>query len=204
MRNNILTSIILLMQLSTFVAQEIQFTQFYAAPQFLNPAFTGLTYEHRFTANYRNQWPGIKRAFTTSMAAYDYNISNLNSGIGGFVIYDRAGTSNLLTQQQGLNFAYRFKVNKYSELRLGMVMAMSQKRLDYTNLIFNDQLAAGSGSGSSKDALAIEKINYLDVGCGALFNTTNYWIGVVAELSLAAGEGASRRFCIQNIGPLAR
>lgn len=96
-------------------AQDPHFTQFYATPLFLNPAFTGLTYEHRFTANYRNQWPGIKTAFTTYMASYDYNISNLNSGIGGYLLQDRAGTSNLVTTQGALNYAYRIKINKYSE-----------------------------------------------------------------------------------------
>jgi type IX secretion system PorP/SprF family membrane protein len=181
MRNKFISGILFLIYCFQMKAQDPHFTQFYASPLYLNPAFTGLTYEHRFSMNGRLQWPGISTAYNTAMVSYDYNLQNLNSGIGGFVIYDRAGTSNLLTQQQGLNFAYRFKVNKYSELRLGLVMAMSQKRLDYTNLIFNDQLAAGSGSGSSKDALAIEKINYLDVGCGALFNTTNYWIGVSAK-----------------------
>jgi type IX secretion system PorP/SprF family membrane protein len=161
--------------------QDPQFTQFYAAPMFLNPAFTGLTYEHRFSINARNQWPGVQKAYSTGMAAYDYNLSNLNSGIGGFILYDRAGTSNLVTQQEGLNYAYRIKVNKYSELRLGLSLVMAQKKLDYSNLIFNDQLIAGAGSGPSKDALSIEHINYLDMGCGALYNTTNYWLGASAK-----------------------
>lgn len=169
--------------LSSFylMGQDPQFTQFYASPLYLNPAFTGLTYEHRFSINGRNQWPGIKQAYSTAMVAYDYNASNLNSGIGGYILYDRAGTSNLVTQQEGFNFAYRIKINKYSELRLGLSLAMTQKRLDYTNLVFNDQLAAGAGSGPSKDALSIEKINYLDMGLGALYNSTNYWIGGSAK-----------------------
>jgi len=175
--NRIITSFIVL---SSFLAlgQDPHFTQFYASPLYLNPAFTGLTYEHRFSINGRNQWPGIKQAYSTAMVAYDYNASNLNSGIGGYILYDRAGTSNLVTQQEGFNFAYRIKVNKYSEFRMGLSLAMTQKKLDYTNLIFNDQLAAGAGSGPSRDALSIEKISYLDMGLGALYNTTNYWIGV--------------------------
>jgi type IX secretion system PorP/SprF family membrane protein len=163
-------------------AQDPHFTQFYASPLYLNPAFTGLTYEHRFSINFREQWPGIKTAYRTGMVAYDYNIANLNSGIGAFIVYDRAGTSNLVTQQSGLNFAYRFKINKYSEFRAGLMLAMTQKKLDNTNLIFNDQLAnGGPAAGPSRDALAIERVNYLDMGCGALYNTTNYWLGVAAK-----------------------
>lgn len=161
--------------------QDPQFTQFYASPLYLNPAFTGLTYEHRFSINFREQWPGIKTAYRTGMFSYDYNISNLNSGIGIFLLTDRAGTSNLVTQQQGLNFAYRFKINKYSEFRLGILMATVQKKLDFTNLIFNDQLANGPGSGPSRDALGAERVRYFDMGCGALYNSTNYWIGASAK-----------------------
>ena len=63
------------------------------------------------------------------MASYDYNASNLNSGIGGYILYDRAGTSNLITQQEGFNFAYRIKINKYSEFRGGISFAMTQKKM---------------------------------------------------------------------------
>jgi type IX secretion system PorP/SprF family membrane protein len=159
-------------------AQDPQFTQFYATPMFLNPAFAGLTYEHRFTANYRRQWPGVKRSFTTYMAAYDYNVSDLNAGIGGFLWQDIAGSSNLTTTQGGINLAYRVKLNKTSEIRGGMLLGMTNKKIDNTGLVFNDQLI--SGSSSSQDYKA-NSTNYLDMGAGALYNTANYWIGVSAK-----------------------
>jgi type IX secretion system PorP/SprF family membrane protein len=174
---NKLTYLLVLITVRVFT-QEPQFTQFYAAPTFLNPAFTGLTYEHRFTANYRNQWPGIKSAYSTYMASYDYNISDLNSGIGGFVLQDRAGTSNLVTTQGGINLAYRVKVNKFSEARGGLMVSMAQKKIDNTGLIFNDQLVTGS---STSTDLKAERVNYVDMGAGVLFNSTNYWIGASAK-----------------------
>jgi type IX secretion system PorP/SprF family membrane protein len=160
-------------------AQDIQFTQFYAAPMFLNPAFTGLTYEHRFTVNARNQWTGINTAYKTAMAAYDYNVSALNSGIGGFYWQDRAGTSNLVTQQGGLNYSYRVKTSKYSEFRMGTTIGYSTKKIDYTRLIFNDQLI--SNAPISNDAQKAERVNYLDLALGALYNSTNYWFGFSAK-----------------------
>lgn len=162
-------------------AQDPQFTQFYASPMYLNPAFTGLTYEHRFTANYRKQWPAIKHAYTTFMAAYDYNVSGLNSGIGGFFLQDEAGTSKLTTTQTGINFAYRFRVNKHSEFRAGLMAAMTQKKLDYTDLVFNSQLSDGTTSVPSPEALGIEPVSYLDIGAGGLYNSTNYWVGASAK-----------------------
>jgi type IX secretion system PorP/SprF family membrane protein len=176
--SNILVGILFVKFLS---AQEPQFTQFYSSPLYLNPAFTGLTYEHRFALNYRNQWPGVHTAYTTYMASYDYNLSNLNSGIGGFVLQDRAGSSRLVTTQGGLNFAYRFKVNKYSEVRAGLQVAMIQKRIDNSALVFNDQLINGSGPGTSPDARSVEPVNFADMGVGALYNSTNYWCGISAK-----------------------
>ena len=156
-------------------AQEPKFTQFYAAPLYLNLAFIGLTYEHLFTANYRYQWPGIKTAFTTYMATYDYNVSNMNSGIGGFILQDRYSTSNLVTTMGGVNYAYCVKVGKYSECRGGVSLGMNQMEIDNTKLIFNHKFITGSSV--SQDALALDKVSYFDLGLGALFNSTNYWIG---------------------------
>lgn len=128
MRNKLLIFLLAMVTTLETRAQDPQFTQFYASPMFLNPAFTGLTYEHRFTANYRNQWPGIKKAFSTYMATYDYNISNLNSGIGAFLLQDRAGSSNLVTTTGGGSFAYRIKINKTSEARAGLLLSLAQKK----------------------------------------------------------------------------
>jgi len=181
MRNKILFTFLIAVSSLLTKGQDPQFTQFYASPLYLNPAFTGLTYEHRFSINARNQWPGINKAYSTGMVSYDYNASKLNSGIGGYVLYDRAGTSNLVTQQGGFNFAYRVKINKYSEFRAGLCFAMTQKRLDYTRLVFNDQLSGQAGSGPSRDALNLERVNYVDMGLGALYNSTNYWLGASAK-----------------------
>lgn len=160
-------------------AQEVQFTQFYSTPLFLNPAFTGLTYGHRFSANYRNQWPGIQTAYVTYLVGYDYNVYNLNSGIGFYVLQDIAGTSNLVTNTQCFNYAYSIKINRTSEFRAGLSLAMASKRIDNTNLIFNDQLVTGAAR--SADIGAAQKVNYFDIGLGALYNSRNFWLGASAK-----------------------
>lgn len=160
-------------------AQDPQFTQFYAAPMYLNPAFTGVTYEHRFVANYRNQWPGISKTYQTYMASYDYNLSDLNSGLGINVMQDKAGTAGLTHTQFGINYAYHFKLNKFSELRLGANLSYNMKSLDFSSLKFNDQLATGSTT--SLEASRYERLNYMDFAAGALINSTQYWVGFSAK-----------------------
>lgn len=160
-------------------AQDPQFTQFYAAPTYLNPAFTGLTYEHRFVANYRNQWPGISKTYQTYMAGYDYNLSDINSGLGFNVMQDRAGTAGLTHTQFGVNYAYHFKVSKFSEIRMGANLSYNMMRLDFSKLKFNDQIS--SGSSTSIDANRYEQLNYMDFAAGALLNSTQYWLGLSAK-----------------------
>ncbi|MGB5929648.1 MAG: type IX secretion system membrane protein PorP/SprF, partial [Cyclobacteriaceae bacterium] len=54
------------------IAQDPQFSQYYAAPLYLNPAFTGASGQGRAGLNYRNQWPSIDANFTTYSAYADY------------------------------------------------------------------------------------------------------------------------------------
>src|SRR5688500_1992518 len=100
-------------------AQNPQFSQFYAIPLFLNPAFTGLTYEHRFAADVRDQWPGVATTYRTLAASYDYNLTSLSSGIGLTVLKDNAGTPALNTTVAMLSYAYHFNISRNSEIRAG-------------------------------------------------------------------------------------
>jgi type IX secretion system PorP/SprF family membrane protein len=157
-------------------AQDPQFTQFYAAPQYLNPAFTGLTTEHRFVANYRNQWPGIRKTYQSAMAAYDYNLSDVSSGIGVFAMQDVAGTAGLKHTQAGLSYAYRFTVRKVSEIRAGISVSYNQRSLGFSKLMFNDQLVTGSAV--SLDGTTYGQRSFVDIGAGALYNSAKVWLGV--------------------------
>ncbi len=145
----------------------------------MNPAFTGLTYEHRLAAIYRNQWPGISTGWSGYMASYDYNSSELHSGFGGTIIQDRAGTPALVTFKASLNYAYVLQLNKYSDLRGGLSFGMAQKKIDNTVLVFNDQLITGASM--SQDARNTQAINYSDLGAGLLYNSLEFWAGASAQ-----------------------
>ena len=50
-------------------AQDPQFTQFYANPLYLNPAFAGTARCPRICMNYRNQWPNLSGTYVTYSAS---------------------------------------------------------------------------------------------------------------------------------------
>ena len=54
----------------TTFGQDPIFTQFYANPMYLNPAFAGSRVCPRVALNYRNEWPNISGNFVTTAADY--------------------------------------------------------------------------------------------------------------------------------------
>src|ERR1700740_3004548 len=93
-------------------AQDPQFTQFYAAPLYLNPAFTGANVCSRVSTSYRNQWPSIPGAFVTYCASIDQSVPNFNSGVGLLFTNDKAGSGSLRSSSLSLLYAYEMQLSK--------------------------------------------------------------------------------------------
>ncbi len=157
------------------------FSQFYAAPLYTNPAFTGATIEHRFAMNYRHQWPSIPGAFDAYHAAYDYNASEINSGFGLIFNREDAGSFGLTTNQIAFSYSYRFRLNRNTYLAPGMKFGFVSRGIDFGKLVFNDQLESNSASTLDMDAFADQNVNYLNIDFGGLLYSENYWVGFSAS-----------------------
>lgn len=120
--------------------QDPVYTQYYNAPNQLNPAFTGNTYGAKFALNYRNQWPLIPFAYNTYSISYDQYFKRFRSGLGAFVLSDNAGNGIYTTNKISLQYAYRIRVVGDTYLKIGIEGAGVQARLDWSKLIFFDQL----------------------------------------------------------------
>lgn len=155
--------------------QDIQFTQFQSNPIFLNPAYTGATFEHRFILNYRNQWPGISKTYSTFAASYDYNMTELKSGIGIQLIRDKAGTAALSTTGILGSYAYSYQIEKFKLIRMGLQLGYISRSYDHSGLVFNDQLYTGSAV--SNDIEIGPRVSYLNINAGALYNSQILWAG---------------------------
>ena len=162
-------------------AQDPQFTQFYAAPLYHNPAFTGSAYAPRVMFNYRNQWPSLNANFITNMVSVDYFIEAAHSGIGLMMLSDKQGY-NLTNNEVRLMYSYELKINPNNGVRFGLNGGYSYRGLDPGGLIFGDQLSNNGLTGDpSQDPLAdplkIQNIENLDVGSGILYFNPNYFLG---------------------------
>jgi type IX secretion system PorP/SprF family membrane protein len=157
-------------------AQHYQFSQFYAAPTYLNPAFTGANACSRVALNYRNQWNAIPGTFTTYQVTADHSLKKYNSGIGIQFFSDKAGIGSLKTNQVNLLYAYEMKIGKLYGARAGLSVGMVQRSIDYSTLTFGDQIARG-GASQTLDDIAVTKRFYPDMAAGVLFFNPDAWAG---------------------------
>lgn len=158
------------------IAQDVQFTQTFSLPLYLNPAYTGNTESHRLAMKYRNQWPGVSKAFTNIAASYDYNASKLNSGIGLLFLKETMGSVGFTNTNLRLLYSYNFYITREQSIRLGLNVDYVQKQLDASKLIFNDQLYT-KNSQSFEQLYSNGASNYFDGGFGALYSHIGGWLG---------------------------
>jgi type IX secretion system PorP/SprF family membrane protein len=178
-----------LMALAETRAQDPQFTQFYAAPLYLNPAFAGSSHLPRVVANYRNQWSGLPASFSTYSASYDHWFKNYNSGAGVILLHDKAGATNLKSTSVAGTYSYELKISDRIKLRSGLEFGLTQRTLDYSRFVFGDQLLDDQGNigttlnPSSQEQLdgAQGRASYLDVGTGFLLYSKTLFLGVVGK-----------------------
>jgi len=97
---------------TNLLGQDAHFSQFYANPLYLNPAFAGTVNCPRISVNFRDQWPSIPRNFITFSGSYDQYINALHGGIGALASADICGGGILQTYNAGLIYNYRFYVSK--------------------------------------------------------------------------------------------
>jgi type IX secretion system PorP/SprF family membrane protein len=164
-------------------SQDPEFSQYYAAPLSLNPAFTGTSSQHRFIANHRNQWPGVTNGFVTYALSYDYNMTSLNSGVGMMIMTDKAGTASLKSTL--VNFQYSYKINFGDKwvLSSGLSFGLGYRNIDFSKLVFGDQLEFDSDSGAPSDDPVfsnLQSTSYFDFGGGMLAYSRKFWLGFSA------------------------
>lgn len=122
------------------VAQDPSFTQFYANPLYLNPAFAGSHGCPRFALNYRNQWPSLTGNYVTYSASYDQYFKNISGGFGVIGMHDQQGQGTIYTSMLGLIYSYHLKVNRKFSMLFGARAAMFNKYLDWDKLTFGDMI----------------------------------------------------------------
>jgi type IX secretion system PorP/SprF family membrane protein len=163
-------------------AQDPQFSQFYAAPLFLNPAFAGSTELTRIGANYRNQWPGINANFVTYSAYFDHYFMDYNSGVGLLLLGDRESNAGIALNGVSLQYAYNLRLTQNLAFRAGLEANYTWRSIDYTRLVFGDQLDfTGIVNDQTGEVLSGGNVSYFDMAAGGLLYSDRFWMGFAAH-----------------------
>lgn len=165
-------------------AQDPQFSQFYAAPLYLNPAFAGSTQQGRVGVNYRNQWPAIDANFTTISAYGDVYIEDKNSGIGAILTRDYVNLVGLQSISLAVQYAYQLEIMKGLAFRPGFQAAIYNRSINFGRLTFGDQFDPNTGQivNPTNEQLNTGQSKFFpDIAMGGLFYTPNAWLGFAAH-----------------------
>jgi type IX secretion system PorP/SprF family membrane protein len=175
-------------------AQDPHFSQFFASPLTLNPAFTGkFNGTVRVAGNYRNQWPEINRAFVTNTASVDFQILQNkiaytdNWGVGMMAYSDNSANGAVKFNYASISTAFHKGLDEdgYSQIGVGFQLTYANMLINTTSLKFEDQLTTSGFTGVTSEVFsnpASLNANYLDLNAGILYtgssnDRNNYYLG---------------------------
>ncbi len=179
---NLLAFLLAILPLVARAQQDPQFTQFYAAPLYVNPAFTGSTAEGRLVANYRNQWPGLEASFVTYSFSYDQFFPRIKSGIGFMAKRDEQGggiADPLAATNVTAFYSYLVPVNDRWFVQAGLQAGYGQRDFNFGSFTFDDQFDPRDGftGQPTAETFPTDRIGHFDFSAGLLIFSEQFWGG---------------------------
>ncbi|MBO0929888.1 PorP/SprF family type IX secretion system membrane protein [Fibrella aquatilis] len=153
-------------------AQDPQFSQYYALPLYLNPAYAGYGNGIRANAIYRNQWRDLGQ-YNTFAASADvpYACGRLKLGGGVLLMNDRQ-SSTVETLNGGITLVPAVLEGDQYSARLGVYLGAGQRSYRRDGLTFMDQLTTTGTLNPTQDPFATASLSraFFDVGVGGLID----------------------------------
>lgn len=146
--------------------QDMQFTQYWSAPMYLNPALTGFNVCGRVSSNVRNQWPAIGSGYVSQLLTIDHYFINHNIGSGLMFANDYAGAGKLRTMAVSGSTAYELNVSRELTFRFGLQGGFIQRSVNINDLLFADQIARGGNVPTLENS--VQKVFMIDFAGGGM------------------------------------
>jgi len=165
-------------------AQDPKFSQYFAAPLSLNPAYTGFfDGEYRIAVNTRQQWGNLGDPYNTYSVSGDLklvddeNFTHNVFSIGLSGLFDESFNKALKSQYISASFSYYQYLDVEHKFKFGLAPQVSyvSRFLDYNKLTFASQYRTdGTFDASMPNYLDLrnDKTAYFDLNIGANFSAT--------------------------------
>lgn len=168
---------------TTVSSQDIQYSQFYANPLHLNPAFVGSTDLVRFGFNFRNQWPALNQSLVAYTAYTDFYAQRFKSGLGLIVNGARESSTQTQINEIGLVYSYRLRLGENQYLQAGAQGSFISRDVIFDQVILGTQLDIDNGvviGGSGTSFQGESQLRSVDINSGLLFYDQRFWFGFSA------------------------
>jgi type IX secretion system PorP/SprF family membrane protein len=176
---------IMLLKSFTSFAQDHLYSQFFNSPLYLNPALTGqFKADLRMNLIYRNQWTAVPGTLSYVTGSVDWNIPRFGGGIG--LLFSRSSEGTAYLDKTNLSGLYSYSVGSDDfVLSFGLQAGFTNRKIDYSKLIFDDQIDPGlgiiPGSTSSATDLPFNNKFYFDSGIGTNLVIGEFNIGLALQ-----------------------
>jgi type IX secretion system PorP/SprF family membrane protein len=197
MKNKIFTILILTISINC-LGQDPHFSQFFMAPNFLNPALTAASKsDWRIMGNLRQQWGNAGTPYNTQVIAGEmkllgrdtYNPSENNPNtlaIGGAFMLDQSMYGAFKSTYAIGTLAYKAFLTNEQSISIGMHGMYGNRVIDYSRLTFGEQFTSGGFDASfpsGEQALSTMK-PFFSLGAGLLYSYST------DELNIEVGAAA--------------
>jgi len=182
---------LMLGSIGIMTAQDAVFSQFYAAPLLLNPAFAGTSRAPSLALNHRSQNVGFAGGipYQTYAVSYGQFLEPLRSGIGLSLFADEAGDGLVSTYAAKAYYSYQVKIDRNQSIRIGLSAGVQQRQFDWDRFTFFDQADAITGfidrQGNPRPTNEVAPVEpnvlFADFGAGLLYASKIAYAGVTVD-----------------------
>jgi len=182
-----ITAFVLAAGVCCAVAQDVSFSQPYAAPLYLNPAYSGVSEFSRIGANVRYQWAQLGEPYTTYAFFADHYFDDFKSGVGLSAVSDRQAGGALVQSNFGASYAYNLRLAEKTFMRFGIQAQLGVASANPSKLVFPDMLSL-SGEVISAEQYASEQRTYFDMALGGVFSHDIFFAGAALHHLMGSPE----------------
>jgi len=166
-------------------AQDHMYSQFFNSPLYLNPALNGqFQGDFRMNLIYRNQWASLPGTLSYITASLDYNVPRFGGGLGLMFTRSAEGSAYLTKNNVSGLYSYSVGSDEYV-LSFGLQGGVTNRTIDWSKLIFDDQIDATigiiPGQVSSAEAPAYNSKYYFDSGAGVSLTLNRLLAGAALQ-----------------------
>ncbi|OFY85902.1 MAG: hypothetical protein A3F72_08190 [Bacteroidetes bacterium RIFCSPLOWO2_12_FULL_35_15] len=157
------------------IAQDIHFSQFDETPLQVNPANAGVHHDIRIITNYKNQWQSVGSPYKTFALSAEVKLLKKKKqklGLGIDFFNDKAGDSQMGTNQANLSLSGIIPINAKSLLSGGLMCGFAQRSMtsgklswgnQYNGMDYDANLPTGETS-------SVSNYTFLDLGAGIQYS----------------------------------